>query len=119
MKDKSKYRLIYYMLDNATINKPVSRETLVAETVLTDRKVRDMIDDMRDAGVRVCGLPSNRGYWIAKNGIEFNIFRAHYMKYADTMRARCAAMYRNAITSEWQFEEWLDGTVSKQIEMRM
>ena len=73
--------ILVSMLQNATRDKPVTRQIL-RQTFGNDRKCRDMIANIRKNGYRVVTNFSTGGYWIAKTEKEYREFRPKYVSYA-------------------------------------
>lgn len=98
------FSLIYEELQKGTKDKPITKARLMVLTGLNERTIRDHIEKLRLAGVRVISLSSVRGYWIAESGQDVYY---HTMKYE--MLCRATAMYR-LVTA-------MDGQLSGQIGM--
>ena len=79
-------------LENATEERPVTRASIMIQFRITDRRARKMIEDLRDQGVRVCGLSKESGYWIAKTQSEYERFRRDYVSKATTILRRTKNM---------------------------
>ena len=84
--------IIYNTIAAASKDQPAGREILTAKTGLGERAVRGVIEDLREQGVRVCGLSKGKGYWIAANENEYQAFRADYISKAKTIFRRTHAM---------------------------
>lgn len=79
-------------LEMATEDLPVTRASIMIQFHITDRRARKMIEDLRDQGVRVCGLSKESGYWIAKTQSEYERFRRDYVSKATTILRRTKNM---------------------------
>lgn len=73
------------MLERADKEHPVTREQIMNTFKVSERKARKMIEELRRMGVRVCGLNTTEGYWIAKNQKEYERFRRDYLSKATTI----------------------------------
>lgn len=80
------------MLDNATREHPVTREDIMRTFSVCDRTGRDMIDKLRDKGVRVNGTSKDRGYWLIKTQKELDCFLRDYLAKVETMKRRAENM---------------------------
>lgn len=86
------------MLDNASRDHPVTREEITRTFRVSDRTARKMIEDLREKGVRVCGMNTDKGYWIAKTQKEYEVFRREYVSKATTI-------FRRAVNMDMQTDE--------------
>ena len=80
------------MLEKASKKKPVTRQTICDTFHIGDRKARRMIEALRERGIRVCGLNTTEGYWIAKSQDEYEQFRRDYAAKAATIFRRVKNM---------------------------
>ena len=80
------------MLDNASRDHPVTRDKIMSTFLVSDRTARKMIEALREKGVRVCGMNTDKGYWIAKTQKEYEAFRREYVSKAATIFRRAANM---------------------------
>ena len=86
------------MLENANKGRPVTREEIQRTFRVGDRVARRMIENLREKGVRVCGLNTTEGYWIAKTQAEYERFRRDYA-------AKAATIFRRVKNMDNQSEE--------------
>lgn len=87
-----KLEILKAMLEEASKDKPVTRERIKNTFLVTDRTARSMIEELREQGVRVCGQNDIDGYWIAKTQEEYERFRRDYMSKAATIFRRVQSM---------------------------
>ena len=88
------------MLDRADKEHPVTRQEICHTFLVSDRKARNMIEELREQGIRVCGTSQAEGYWIAKTQKEYEAFRRDYTAKARTILRRAGNM--DAETDERQ-----------------
>lgn len=84
--------ILKIMLDKASKKNPVTRKEICDTFYIGDRKARRMIEELREQGVRVCGLNTTEGYWIAKTQDEYEQFRRDYAAKAATIFRRVRNM---------------------------
>lgn len=86
------------MLEQASREKPVTRERISGMFRVSDRAAREMIERLRDSGYPVIGTSDARGYWIAKNEEELQMFLRNYTAKAKTIQDRadkiCQTFYQ-------------------------
>lgn len=83
------------MLEQASRDKPVTRERIRGTFKVPDRTAREMIERLRDSGVPVVGTSDARGYWIAKTEEEMQMFLRNYTAKAKTIQKRAEKMARS------------------------
>ena len=84
--------LLKEMLDKADKDHPITRDEIISRFHVSDRRARKMIEELREKGIRVCGLNTTEGYWIAKTQAEYERFRRDYVSKATTIFRRATNM---------------------------
>lgn len=82
------------MLEQASRDKPVTRERIRGMFRVSDRAAREMIERLRDSGYPVVGTSDTKGYWIAKTEEELQMFLRNYTAKAKTIQERAEKMNR-------------------------
>ena len=90
------------MLDRSDKEHPVTRGDICKTFHVGDRTARRMIEELREQGVRVCGVNDTEGYWICKTQQEYERFRRDYTAKARTIYRRTKNM--DAHTDERQVD---------------
>lgn len=99
--------LLKDMLNKANKENPVTRKDICETFYVGDRKARRLIEELREQGIRVCGLNTTEGYWIAKSQDEYEQFRRDYAAKAATIFRRVRNMDNQSEEGQVDFLELL------------
>ena len=99
--------LLKEMLDKADKDHPITRDEIISRFHVSDRRARKMIEELRERGIRVCGLNTTEGYWIAKSQDEYEQFRRDYAAKAATIFRRVKNMDNQSEEGQVDFLELL------------
>ena len=83
---------ILTLLKCANKENPMDRKHIAEINQVPERKIRRIINDIRDEGIRVVSDSESGGYWIAKTEEEYKRFRAEYVSRATKIFGTVKAM---------------------------
>ena len=87
-------RKVYEALLDTDIDHRLSRRELMKLTSRDDRKSREVIEELREVGIRVGSMCGGSGYWLIHSEEEYRRFDAEYTSRAYKVMKNKAAMDR-------------------------
>ena len=88
-------RRVYEALQSTDIDHRLTRRDLSRLTGLTDRRSRDIIEELRSEGIRVGSELGGEGYWLCQTDEEYIRFSKQYASRAYKVLANKSAMDRH------------------------
>ena len=77
--------LVLDTLRDRSKENPLTRAELKQIVGTKDRRAREIIESLRSQGYRIVSTASAKGYWLARDEVEYRAFSAEYGKKAYTI----------------------------------